>query len=203
MKIEIGESLMQSYLRHVKKCVFYQTNWKASNNWGISDFEKIQNIYNENSMFDVFNKSPLSKLIKQTEIDVIGMDSSNTIYTIDIAFHEAGFNYGSKELTKNKVLKKMLSSYLLLSSYFPDKNYEIAFVSPKVNNAEEKILSPFFSELNKIFSNENVEFKYISNDAFRNEIVKPVIESAKNDSDTNELFLRAVRLLSLFDLYSS
>ena len=33
MKIEIGESLALSYLKHVKKCVLYQNNWKISSKW--------------------------------------------------------------------------------------------------------------------------------------------------------------------------
>ena len=33
MKIEIGESLCYSYLRHVKECWLVQANWKASENW--------------------------------------------------------------------------------------------------------------------------------------------------------------------------
>ena len=33
MKIEIGESLALSYLKHVKNCVIYQTNWKSSSQW--------------------------------------------------------------------------------------------------------------------------------------------------------------------------
>lgn len=33
MKIEIGESLAVSYLKHVKRCVIYQTNWKSSSQW--------------------------------------------------------------------------------------------------------------------------------------------------------------------------
>lgn len=33
MEIEIGESLCLSYLKHVKKCVIYQTNWKLSSWW--------------------------------------------------------------------------------------------------------------------------------------------------------------------------
>ena len=49
MKIEIGESLALSYLKHVKKCVIYQTNWKSSSQWaflgGVKDaseaFEKL------------------------------------------------------------------------------------------------------------------------------------------------------------------
>ena len=205
MKVEIGESLILSYLKHVKKCVFYQTNWKSSSNWETFNDEKVQSIYDkikENLVFDVFKNSQLSQLLKQSEIDVIGMDSSNTIYAIDIAFHESGLNYGSKEETKNRVFKKLLRSYLSLLSYFPNKNYELVFVSPKVHNATEEIISAYFSELEKTFSNENVKFKYISNEIFRDEIIIPTLKSANDDSDTNELFLRAAKLLSLFNLYS-
>lgn len=206
MKIEIGESLVLSYLKHIKKCVFYQTNWKVSSNWEICDSEKVLSVYDkisENLVFDVFKKSQLNQLIKQSEVDVIGMDSNNTIYAIDVAFHEGGLNYGSKEETKNRVLKKLLRSYLTLLSYFPDKNYELIFVSPKVHNATEEIIRNYFSELDKTFSNENVKFKYISNDAFRDEIVIPLIKNTNDDSDTNELFLRAVKLLNIFNLYSA
>ena len=35
MKIEMGESLLQSYLKHVKNCLISQTNWKTSSNWNI------------------------------------------------------------------------------------------------------------------------------------------------------------------------
>lgn len=205
MKLEIGESLILSYLKHVKKCVFHQTNWKSSSNWETFNDEKVQSIYDKikgNLVFDVFKKSKLSQLLKQAEVDVIGMDSSNTIYAIDIAFHEAGLNYGSKEETKDRILKKLLRSYLSLLSYFPDKNYELIFVSPKVNNATEEIIRAYFSELEKHFSSENVKFKYISNENFRDEIIIPTIKGTIDDSDTNELFLRVTKLLSLFGLYS-
>lgn len=205
MKIEIGESLVLSYLKHVKKCVFYQTNWKSSSNWETFNDEKVQSIYEKikkDLVFDVFKKSQLSQLLKQSEIDVLAMDTGNTIYAVDIAFHEAGLNYGSKEETKNRIFKKLLRSYLSLLSYFPDKNYELIFVSPKVNNATEEIILAYFYELEKTFSNENVKFKYISNEIFRDEIIIPTIKSTNDDSDTNELFLRTAKLLSLYNLYS-
>ena len=33
MKLEVGESLGYSYLRHVQRCWLVQTNWKASEHW--------------------------------------------------------------------------------------------------------------------------------------------------------------------------
>ena len=33
MKIEMGESLFYSWLRHVKECQIVQTNWTTSSQW--------------------------------------------------------------------------------------------------------------------------------------------------------------------------
>jgi len=203
MKIEIGESLMLSYLKHVKKCLFYQTNWKISSNWDIDENsnDKISFVFNkiaEHPEFqDVFKLSKLEQLLKQSEIDVIGLDGNDKIYVADIAFHEAGLNYGSKIETKNRVFKKLLRSYLTLLAYFPDKKYELIFASPKVHNATENIIKDYFKVLESDFTEENVTFKYISNDVFRDEIFIPTVEKAIDDSDTNELFMRAMKLSNL------
>jgi hypothetical protein len=203
MKIEIGESLAMSYLKHVEKCTFYQTNWKVSSNWSISSetFDKVQYTYNKiikhSEFSDVF-KSELSQLIKQSEIEVIGLDSNDTIYTIDVAFHEAGLQYGSKMETKNRVFKKLLRSYLTVLTYFPKKKYELLFISPKVNHATDIIILDYFRILERDFSDENVNFKYYSNDKFMENILSPTISKSINDSDTNELFIRAIILNNLF-----
>jgi hypothetical protein len=205
MKIEIGESLMMSYLKHIKKCTFYQLNWKVSSNWDIAkeNIEKYQFVYeriiNHQEFAGIFKKSDLNQLIKQSEIDVIGMDSNNTIYTVDIAFHESGLSYGDKNETKDRVCKKLLRSYLTLLAYFPNKKYELLFCSPKVNPTPEKIISDYFKILDEIFSTENVAFKYISNEKFYDEILEPTISKSINDSDTNELFIRSMILNNLFE----
>ena len=51
MKIEIGESLLQSYLKNVKNCILTQTNWKTATSWKIKDedFETII-LYVQNGM---------------------------------------------------------------------------------------------------------------------------------------------------------
>jgi hypothetical protein len=204
MKIEIGESLMLSYLKHVKKCTFYQTNWKTSSNWNKSNetSDNVQFVYHKirthSEFSDVF-KQNLSSLIKQSEIDVIGLNSDNTIYTVDIAFHESGLQYGSKIETRDRVFKKLLRSYLTILTYFPNKKYELLFASPKVNPATDSIIVDYFAILNKDFSDENVNFNYFSNEKFMKNILSPTIVKSINDSDTNELFIRSMILNNLFN----
>ncbi|MEQ8198357.1 MAG: hypothetical protein ABRQ27_10170 [Clostridiaceae bacterium] len=44
MKIEIGESLLLSWLKHIKECRVVQTNWKASSKWELKNKEKLEQL---------------------------------------------------------------------------------------------------------------------------------------------------------------
>lgn len=231
MKIEIGESLALSYLKHVKKCTFYQTNWKSSSQWKRFNegmvgniFSKIKNIKEdidenikedidesvEEDILDFYNifRSDIDQTLKQAEIDVLGIDQNGKIYAMDIAYHEGGLNYKGKKKTIENLMKKLLRSYLILLSYFPDRDYEITFASPKVNDATKRLISDAFNELRK-FLEKNVEFRnevkfiYISDNTFSKEILYETIDKSKKDSDTNELFMRSYKLLELFNKIST
>ena len=83
MKIEIGESLILSWLRHVMGCPIAQTNWKPSPTWPIhreagltSDFEKMREVAAQRLGFEVFKKSSFQQFIRQAEIDVLGLGSA-------------------------------------------------------------------------------------------------------------------------------
>jgi hypothetical protein len=122
MKIEIGESLIYSYLRQVMNCTITQVNWKVSTNWKYREsvFASVKELFasiNTSESFRNIFPSEISQTIKQAEIDVIGV-SYDTVYAVDIAYHEKGLNYGDKEETKNRVAKKILRTFLLLNLYF-------------------------------------------------------------------------------------
>ena len=114
MKIEIGESLISSYLSHVEQCRIVQTNWKTSSNWVLSENLKLdsESLFNKilsNDEFkDVFKNSSFDQFIKQAEIDVLGINTiESSVFAYDIAFHEAGLNYGD---SLSKVLNKIIRS---------------------------------------------------------------------------------------------
>lgn len=205
MKIEMGESLMMSYLKHVKNCMLYQTNWKIAKSWKRTEdadkkakelFKKIK----EKLEFSFVIETDFEQTLQQAEIDAIGIDCSGKVYFVDVAFHEAGLNYGSKEETNKRVMKKFLRTYMAALAYFPEYKYEIIFASPKVNPAVNEIISQFFNSMKNDFSDENVEFKYIANENFRNEILIPTIKEANLNSDTAELFMRSIKMLELFEM---
>ena len=112
MKIEMGESLVLSWLRHAKNCQSVQMNWKPSTtSWELQNEELVEQLmlradsyYNNKYDWKLFkNNRSYSQLIKQGEIDVLGLEVKNgaveNIYGIDIAFHENGLNYGTTEET--------------------------------------------------------------------------------------------------------
>ena len=145
MKIEIGESLALSYLKHVKKCVIYQTNWKASNRWSITNEESLKVIFEavrkSEEFKDISKKSEFNQFLRQAEIDALGIDQAGKVYAIDIAFHEQGLRYGSTdEEAAARVTKKLVRSYLAMRGYFPGREYEIIFASPKVGPTRDIVI---------------------------------------------------------------
>ena len=209
MKIEIGESLALSYLKHVKNCVVYQTNWKSSSQWaflgGVKDareaFEKL--VKDGLLSFPGKTKPSFSQFLKQAEIDILGINLvEKKMYVMDIAYHKDGLNYKNVDRTIKSFKKKLLRSYLLLRSYFPeDYKYEIIFASPKVGPKLNEKLEDATEALNDlrddVLSKGAVVFKYIANDKFKDKILDPTLEASKDDADTNELFLRSYKLFNM------
>ena len=201
MKIEIGESLACSYLRHVERCWLVQPNWKAPEHWGrrLSDAELEALFAEMKRRFDlggaVFKQTKdAAQFLKQGEIDVVGVDQEGGVHAMEVAFHEAGLNYGSVAETVNRVLKKMLRTLFILRACHPPQTpLHIYFLSPKVNPAVQRPLEEKFAALRKAYP--DVDWRLLTNDDFVNRIVKPTLENASDVADSSELFLRSVKLL--------
>tara|TARA_A100001011_G_C14262029_1_gene822888 strand:- start:652 stop:1665 length:1014 start_codon:yes stop_codon:yes gene_type:complete len=208
MKIEIAESLASSYLNHIEGCRIIQTNWKASSVWKIDQrlFEEAEAIYerikSSPEFINVFKskKNTFKQFIKQAEIDVLGINTSELrVYGLDIAFHSAGLNYSSQSQTVEEiVLKKLFRTALIMKIYFEQyDSFESIFVSPKINPSVQKKLDFLIEKAALILNNPTIEIKIVSNDNFFSEMVYPLIEKTKNENDISELFLRAYKLMSL------
>ena len=202
MKIEIGESLIYSYLRHVKGCLITQTNWKTSGNWAYQEsaYETAKELFDRINNHEVFKDifhSKIDQTLKQAEIDVVGIDNNMNIYAVDIAYHENGLQYGGKDDTKERVSKKLLRTLLILNLYYPEYHHNIIFCSPKVNPATDTLIREAINTTND-FADDMNQFEYIANAGFNDQIVKPTLESINAESDTSELFARSAKLLNLF-----
>lgn len=205
MKIEIAESLIYSYLKHQEGCRLVQTNWRTSGKWILTEYEleNAQALYYKLSSSELFSNlfknSSFNQLIKQAEIDVLGLNTvEKTVYGIDIAFHSSGINYGSRTETGSRIIKKIFRTIFIMQSYFNDfEKFNSFFITPKVNPSDKEYIENLIDEARKIIEDENIEIEFISNEDFYNEIVDPLLKSIQDEHDTSELFSRAIKLLSL------
>ncbi|MFB0847083.1 hypothetical protein [Paenibacillus oleatilyticus] len=214
MKIEIAESLMLSWLRHAKNCQVVQLNWKPSvGSWELFNEAEVELIMKETDQYfsekyegmNLFkmNRS-YSQLIQQGEIDALGIELNQgtvqSIYAIDVAFHENGLNYASREETIARVLKKMIRTAMILQGYFNMSKGEIIFASPKVYSIISDPLRQCVGELQQLLEMRGLGFNFslICNDDFRDKIFNVVTALSGSVSDTSELFMRSIQMYNLF-----
>lgn len=210
MKIEMGESLFYSWLRHVKECQVVQTNWKPSPSWqlnGEEELKRFMGITDEHFQskygYGIYKNNSLSQLLMQAEVDALGIsmsDDESELYAIDVAFHESGLNYGDRQETVMRVIKKFIRTALCLIGYFDISKGEIIFASPKIHNAIIKDLEPCIEDLNTLLSKHNYHFtvRIIANEDFNEMVLKPILIASDGVSDTSELFMRGYQLIKMF-----
>ncbi len=211
MKIEMGESLFYSWLRHVKECQVVQTNWKPSPSWQLRDEEGLKRFmeitdgfFQSKYGYGIYKKNSLAQLLMQAEVDAVGLcmsDSGVSVYAVDVAFHESGLNYGDRQETVTRVIKKHIRTALCMAGYFGVSDGEIIFASPKINNAIMRDVDPCIADLNELFSENGYSFsaRMIANDDFNDLVLKPILIASEGVSDTSELFMRGYQLMRIFN----
>ncbi len=212
MKIEMGESLFYSWLRHVKECQIVQTNWTTSSQWQLNNEERLEEImsltdkfFSEKYGYSIYKKtSSLSQLLQQAECDAIGIEvqgGDNKIYAVDVAFHEAGVNYGGREATIKKIIAKSLRTAMCIFGYLGAQEAEIIFASPKINKSILDGVSPCLADMQKIMDalGFHFTFRLIANDDFRDKVLLPILKASNGVADTNELFIRGYQMMQMFE----
>jgi hypothetical protein len=164
MKIEVGESLIFSWLRHVQGCPIVQTSWKPSPAWPVrteaalaSEFETMRKIAEERLGFEVFKKSSFQQFLRQAEIDVLGLrfsDAGAAAIAVDSAFHENRVQYGDLKETVGRILK-MIRTAFALEAYFELHQVDIIFATPKMHNAVWDALQGCWPDLQAILADCN------------------------------------------------
>ena len=80
MKIEIGEFLILSWLRHVHGCVVTQMNWSPSPAWTVARerelraaFEAVRRFSDDTIGGSSFGKVDFESFVRHARIDVLGL----------------------------------------------------------------------------------------------------------------------------------
>ncbi len=220
MKLEMGESLIASWLKHQYGCQIVQLNWKPADMWDIcipqDDVEgllkQLKNKFTDLEIEFTTETMKSSQLIKQGEIDCFGIclktdETDNNrlivdkIYAVDVAFHEYGLNYGSISETCKRIRKKFIRSALSIYQYLGTKDGEIIFASPKAPFKHLEVLKKTAIDVHNTFEQLgfNYDFKIYCNDDFNDVILHPICTDINKISDTSELFIRSLKLINLFD----
>lgn len=211
MKIEMAESLLYSWLRHIKGCQIVQTNWKTSPQWPLQYQENLSRLmklteahFTHKYAYQIYKKtSSCSQLLRQGECDALGTsfrDGQAHIFALDVAFHESGLNYGTRQETVMKVISKSLRTAMCLYGYLGIKTAEILFASPKIYPAIWNDLVPCIEDINILLAAEGYSFtvRVVANEEFNNTILQPVLQLSNQVADTSELFLRSYQLCRMF-----
>lgn len=216
MKIEMGESLFYSWLRHVKECQIVQTNWTTSAKWPLQHADKLEEmmqlsdrLFSTKYSYSLYkNNASLSQLLQQAECDVIGLairGGTNKVYAVDVAFHENGLNYGGRESTVQKIIVKLMRTAMCIYGYLDTREAEIIFASPKIHQNVLGDVQPCLMDMQKLLADLCFHFKFtiIANEDFQEQVLKPVMLVSRDVADTNELFLRSYQMLGMFENMST
>ncbi len=213
MQIDIAESLVASWLRHVKGCQIVETNWRVPSwdytrekNEKMTELYEIFKEYDKKNEKHIFGENEkLTQIIKQCEVDVVGVKFGKgeepSMIAADVAFHAKGLNYGGGNMrcaSHLKVISKIIRSLLSLYAYFGLKNLTLIFASPLVNN---KTMEEIKAEVDGVLrcirdikGFQDLKIQTISNGEFKTEILEHTLEQTRGYTNTKELFLRACQL---------
>lgn len=201
MTAEMGESLCYSWLKHIKRCQVVQTNWKTSFNW-IHEELNLDVLQEAETWFE--NKYQFVKdknnTYKTTECDVLGVQfkkSIHKVFAVEVAFHRDGLHYKNNIQT---VISKCLRIAICLRACFvKDTQIEIFFATPRLLQDDDLIiLNKVFEILNENYNSsidDKIHFTLLTEDSFKNRIIKPLLIKSYKIADNSELFLRSCQLL--------
>lgn len=217
MTHEMGESLMYSWLRHVKGCQIAQTNWKASPTWDMKYFMEAQDLYSRfleeartQGLVEDECKISFKQSLYQTEIDVIGLNKTSLshngkIYAAEVAYHSDGLHYNKngKNNSTGKVISKLIKNAVAVYAIWGNIEAEILFVTPDSNRLNQSIQNDI-TNLNHLAKTYGLkfQFRFVADDDFYLRIIHPVYIMSQGVNDSSEMFLRAQKLLDISGVLS-
>jgi hypothetical protein len=212
MKIEIGEFLILSWLRHVRGCVVTQMNWIPSPAWPvarehelIATFETVRRFSDAARGAPIFQGCDLRPFVRQARIDVLGLRPDREAgaieaIAVDSAFHEGELHDDNAEETIGRVVKRMIRAAFALAAYLPLGQASVVFATPWMSGAIRQDVHRHLEHLEARLAEQRgpaapgLRFRVIANADFTDEIVQPVLEHVDAVADTSGLLRQAQQL---------
>ena len=214
MKIEVGKSLISSWLKHAKSCQIVQTNWQPSvdtleiNNEELLD-EIIGDIHNKffvEMNYELFNtKTTASEIVKENTINLTGLELNKCrikkVYAVETRFVEDGRTYGTTAEITEDILRKMMGMAIATLAHFDCKKGEVIFASPIVSRTVSEKLDDICVILTDYFNgkwNMDFTFRAICNNEFKSRIVDVIHALSESIIDESELYMRSIQIYNNF-----
>lgn len=188
-------------ISYVSFCEMFVSQQKKKQNKEVNvDFSNI-------SILGKAGKAKAVQFVRQTEIDILGVELDNgvakNIYLVDTAYHKDGLNYGD---TVSVVTKKIIRAVLVADIIFGvDLPVHIVFASPECKvgpqskiQAVKTFLEPYIENrptLKGKISKISVELYMNSN--FSDEIYLPLKNEIDKLYGNNDLFMRSLNLAKI------
>jgi hypothetical protein len=203
MKIEIGEFLILSWLRHVRGCVITQMNWSPSPAWPIArerelraTFEAIRTFSDDTIGASSFGQVDFGTFVRHASIDVLGLRLDPTggieAIAVDSAINDTELPHGSAEETIVRLIQRMTRAGFALAAYLAPRQASVVFATPWLAMAIRQEVQRHLALLERRLAERphavsHLRFRVIADGDFADEIVQPVLEHADAVADTSGL----------------
>jgi hypothetical protein len=142
MKIEIGEFLILSWLRHVRGCVVIQMNWSPSPAWTIArarelraTFEAVRRFADDTIGRSSFGQVEFESFVRRASIDVLGLrvdrDGGGTeAIAVDSAINDTELPHGNTQETIVRLIRRMTRAGFALAAFLEPRQASVVFATP-------------------------------------------------------------------------
>ncbi|MDR6123486.1 hypothetical protein QFZ87_003083 [Bacillus sp. SLBN-46] len=189
MRIKNGVSMIDLWLKKIKKCQLIQKNWNVSSH--------LLDLHNEDTIKEVIDStkdffydryklnifrdtvSPY-QFLNHGEIDVLGLEIKSgtiaNIYGINTTFHDMGFIYLKDNTKMEKIIKNMIRTAMLIHGYYDISKGTIIFAAPDLNPSLQEQLTNAVKLLNELFKVYGFQFTFIHyvNEEYQIQIHNPL-----------------------------
>jgi hypothetical protein len=212
MKIEIGEFLILSWLRHVRGCVVTQMNWTPSPAWTIArerelipTFEAVRGSSDGAIDAAIFDERELRAFVRQAKIDVLGLRTDHAAgaveaIAVDSAFHDSELPHGEAKETIGRVVQRMVRAAFALDAYLHLGKASVVFATPWMSGTIRQDVERHLARLEACLAEQRglaaprLRFRVIANADFTDEIVQPVLAHVDAVADASGLLRQAQQL---------
>jgi hypothetical protein len=203
MKIEIGEFLILSWLRHVRGCVVTQMNWSPSPAWTVARERELRAAFEAVRRFsdDIIGRSSLAKVdfgsfVRNARIDVLGLrldrDSGGTdAIAVDSAINDTELPHGNAEETIVRLIERMTRAGFALGAYLNPRQASVVFATPWLAKAVRQEVQHHLALLETRLAEQRdqamsrLRFRVIADADFADEIVQPVLQHVDAVADSS------------------